>query len=68
MTAGRIDGAALEREVMAGLKSFQQKTVEYVYRRMFTDPEPVERFLASRGGCALALGELAPQRQHFVET
>src|SRR4051812_34055602 len=32
-------------KVLSKLKDFQQDTVEYVYRRMFTDPDRTSRFL-----------------------
>jgi hypothetical protein len=32
-------------EVLSGLKDFQQETVEYIFRRLYTDPDSVSRFL-----------------------
>jgi len=31
--------------ILSGLKDFQRQTVDYVYRRLYTDPDPVRRFL-----------------------
>ena len=31
--------------VLKGLKDFQRDTVEYVFRRMYSDPQPTHRFL-----------------------
>lgn len=47
MTATMIDGEAIERQVLAGLKSFQRATVDYVFQRMYTDPDPATRFLVA---------------------
>ena len=33
--------------ILAGLKEFQHKTVEYVFRRLYTDPDAVHRFLVA---------------------
>lgn len=33
--------------VMAGLKDFQRATVEYAFRRLYTDPDQVHRFLVA---------------------
>lgn len=32
-------------QILSQLKDFQQDTVEYVFRRLYTDPDPVSRFL-----------------------
>lgn len=32
-------------QIMDHLKDFQQNTVDYVFRRLYTDPDPVSRFL-----------------------
>ena len=32
-------------EILGGLKDFQQETVEYIFHRLYTDPDPVPRFL-----------------------
>lgn len=42
----KIDGFDLNR-VLAGLKDFQRDTVEYVYRRMYTDDDCTPRFLVA---------------------
>jgi hypothetical protein len=46
-TAANVDGAAIERSVMAGLKDFQRRTVDYVFKRLYTDPKRVNRFLVA---------------------
>jgi hypothetical protein len=33
--------------VLASLKDFQRDTVEYVYRRLYTDADSVRRFLVA---------------------
>jgi len=42
-----FDGAEIERTVMSGLKDFQRRTVDYVFKRLYTDPKPVNRFLVA---------------------
>lgn len=42
-----IDGVELERNVLAGLKLFQRKTVDYVFKRMYEDADPARRFLVA---------------------
>lgn len=42
-----VDGAAIERSVTKGLKDFQRRTVDYVFKRLYTDPKPVDRFLVA---------------------
>jgi len=32
-------------KVLQGLKDFQRDTVDYVFRRLYTDPDPISRFL-----------------------
>ena len=34
-------------QILAGLKDFQRRTVDYVFRRMYTDTPPAERFLVA---------------------
>ena len=46
-TGDLVDGAAIERKVMKGLKDFQRRTVDYVFKRLYTDPKPVDRFLVA---------------------
>ncbi len=37
--------------IMAGLKDFQRRAVDYVFRRLYTDEDRVNRFLfADEGG------------------
>jgi hypothetical protein len=45
MTDGFVDGKEMEHRVLAGLKMFQRKTVNYVFKRMYEDPDPATRFL-----------------------
>jgi hypothetical protein len=33
--------------VYAGLKDFQRASVDYVFRRLYTDADPVSRFLVA---------------------
>ncbi len=42
-----VDGEAIERKVLSGLKGFQRTTVDYVFRRMYEDPDPATRFLVA---------------------
>ena len=39
------DDAVDLQAVMAGLRDFQRRTAEYIFRRFYTDPEPTGRFL-----------------------
>jgi hypothetical protein len=43
----QVDGRAIEERVLAGLKGFQRKTVDHVFRRMYTDRDPSTRFLVA---------------------
>lgn len=47
MTNQAIDGAKIVKDVLGGLKGFQRKTVDYVFRRMYDDPLPATRFLVA---------------------
>ena len=47
MTDYEIDGAKIVTDVFAGLKGFQRKTVDHVFRRMYDDPDPATRFLVA---------------------
>lgn len=42
-----VDGVEIERKVLKGLKDFQRRTVNYVFRRLYTDAKPVDRFLVA---------------------
>lgn len=42
-----FDGDEIERKVLAGLKDFQRRTVDHVFKRLYTDPKPVDRFLVA---------------------
>jgi len=61
-------------EVMAKLKDFQRDTVEYVFRRLYTDPEPdrVSRFLiadeAGLGKTLVARGVIAKAVEKLWDT
>lgn len=46
-TRPEIDGAAIERAVLSGLKDFQRRTVDYVFKRLYTDENPISRFLVA---------------------
>lgn len=67
MTAKRPIGPG----VMAGLKEFQRATVEYAFRRMYTDPDPVHRFLVADevglGKTLVARGLIAKTIDHLRE-
>jgi hypothetical protein len=47
MNGHRIDGAQIATEVLGGLKAFQRRTVDHVFRRMYDDTEPARRFLVA---------------------
>lgn len=47
VSSSEVDGAAIEKSVLAGLKDFQRRTVDYVFRRLYTDDKPVSRFLVA---------------------
>lgn len=47
METEHVDTKAIEERVLAGLKGFQKKTVDYVYRRMYRDRDPSMRFLVA---------------------
>ncbi|MBK9547101.1 MAG: hypothetical protein IPO51_14895 [Dehalococcoidia bacterium] len=78
-TAGAsIDGAKIVADVMAGLKGFQRKTVDHVFRRMYDDPNPATRFLVAdevglgktlvaRGLIAKAIQRLQEQRVKRID-
>lgn len=42
-----IDGEAIERKVVAGLKDFQVRTVNHVFRRMYDSEKPATKFLVA---------------------
>lgn len=66
--AKKYGGAA---EVLAGLKDFQRDTVEYVFGRLFTDPEPTRRFLVADevglGKTLVARGVIAKAIEHLQD-
>jgi hypothetical protein len=42
-----IAGEDVERSVLAGLKDFQRRTVDYVFKRLHAEAKPVDRFLVA---------------------
>ena len=58
-------------DVLAGLKGFQRKTVEYVFNRMYDDPDPATRFLVADevglGKTLVARGLIAKTIQRLQE-
>ena len=58
--------------ILSGLKDFQRKTVEYVYRRMYTDEDRVNRFLVADevglGKTLVARGLIAKAIEHLWPT
>ena len=66
-----IDGAAVERTVMAGLKDFQRRTVDYVFRRLYTDADATDRFLVADevglGKTLVARGLIAKAIRHLQQ-
>lgn len=56
-------------ELLAPLKGFQKKTVEYVFRRMYEDPDPALRFLVADevglGKTLIARGIIARAVDHL---
>ena len=55
--------------ILSGLKDFQRKTVDYVYRRMYTDEDRVNRFLVADevglGKTLVARGLIAKAIDHL---
>ncbi len=58
--------------VLRGLKPFQRDTVDYVFRRLFTDPDATSRFLVADevglGKTLVARGVIACAINHLWET
>ena len=56
-------------KVMAGLKDFQRTSVDYVFRRMYTDSDPTRRFLLADevglGRTMVAKGVVAKTIEHL---
>jgi hypothetical protein len=71
MTNQEIDGARIVADVLAGLKGFQRKTVDHVFRRMYDDPDPATRFLVADevglGKTLVARGLIAKTIQRLQE-
>ena len=67
----QIDSAKIVKDVLAGLKGFQRKTVDYVFRRMYDDPDPATRFLVADevglGKTLVARGLIAKTIQRLQE-
>lgn len=55
--------------ILSGLKDFQRATVDYVYRRLYTDPDKVHRFLVADevglGKTLVARGVIAKAIDHL---
>src|SRR5258708_35685724 len=68
MVNNKIEGFDLD-QVLGGLKDFQRKTVEYVFRRMFIDDIPSPRFLVADevglGKTLVARGVIAKTIDHL---
>lgn len=66
-----IDGAAIEQNVLAGLKPFQHATVDHVFQRMFVDDDSTTRFLVADevglGKTLVARGLIARTIRHLQE-
>ena len=58
-------------ELLAGLKDFQRDTVDYVFGRLFTDPDPTTRFLVADevglGKTLVARGVIAKAIEHLQD-
>jgi Helicase conserved C-terminal domain len=71
MTNQEIDGPKIVSDVLAGLKGFQRKTVDHVYRRMYDDLNPALRFLVADevglGKTLVARGLIAKTIQRLQE-
>ncbi len=57
--------------VLAGLKDFQRRTVEYVFKRLYRDPKPTNRFLVADevglGKTLVARGIIAKTVRHLQQ-
>lgn len=78
MADAAIDGEAIERKVMAGLKDFQARTVNHVFRRMYDRDSPATKFLVAdevglgktlvaRGIVAKAIAHLQRQKTKRID-
>lgn len=58
--------------ILSDLKDFQRKTVDYVFRRLYTDPNPTRRFLVADevglGKTMVARGIIAKTIDHLWES
>lgn len=67
-----IDSDFDEREILKGLKTFQRRTVDYVFRRLYLDPNPTPRFLIADevglGKTMVARGIIARTIKHLRES
>lgn len=59
-------------KILAGLKDFQRRTVDHVFRRLFTDPDSNRRFLVADevglGKTLIARGVIAKTIDHLWES
>jgi len=66
-----IDAAGIEAKVLSGLKHFQRRTVDHVFRRMY-GPDPVTKFLVADevglGKTLVARGLIAKAVTHLQAT
>ena len=64
----RIDNLDLDK-VLGGLKDFQRRTVDYVFQRLYLDPDPAHRFLVADevglGKTMVARGLIARTLEHL---
>lgn len=69
--SGRVDGAAVELAVMAKLKSFQKRTVNHIFDRMYAETDPSRRFLCADevglGKTLVAKGLIAKAIKHLQD-
>jgi hypothetical protein len=69
VSAEPIDQAPRVAAVLAGLKDFQRRTVDYVFRRLYLDTEPANRFLVADevglGKTLVARGVIAKAIEHL---
>src|SRR4051812_47960260 len=69
MNDRKIDGPAIERDVMEALKPFQRATVDHVFEQMYLNPAPSSRFLVADevglGKTLVARGVIAKAINHL---
>ncbi|HUT76238.1 MAG TPA: DEAD/DEAH box helicase, partial [Polyangia bacterium] len=68
----KIPKRPLVEQTLGRLKDFQRISVEYVFRRLYTDPDPVDRFLLADevglGKTLVARGVIAKTIDHLWDT